>query len=384
MDRSSPSSYVHSRPGWPHYRYDLATLAQPLAAARNRQGILLGRMEGLGLRQMVETTLNSLTDEVQQSSAIEGEDLPRDQVRSSLARRLGLDIGGAVQADRDVDGVVEMTIDATQNYAAPLTPDRLFAWHAALFPTGRSGLLKIEVGAWRTGPMQVVSGPLGKERIHYVAPEPERVPELMNDFLAWFESPDGSQDPVLKAAIAHLWFVQIHSLDDGNGRIGRAVMDMALTRGDAQPMRFYSMSRQIAAELRDYYDLLEEMGKGDGEITAYLLWFVRCLDRAIGTALLTAGVVLAKAQFWEWADTLPLSARQRKVLSRLVDGFQGNITSEKYGKIADVSKETAIRDINELIGLGVLVRVDSGGRSTAYKLAPERLTLPPGISHQTE
>jgi Fic family protein len=384
MDRSSPSSYVHSRPDWPHYRYDLAALAQPLAAMRYRQGILLGRMEGLGLRQMAETTLNSLTDEVQQSSAIEGENLPRDQVRSSLAKRLGLDIGGAVPASRNVDGVVEMTLDATQNYAEPLTADRLFAWHAALFPTGKSGLFKIEVGAWRTGPMQVVSGPQGKERIHYVAPEPERVPELMNDFLAWFELSDETQDPVLKAAVAHLYFVQIHGLDDGNGRIGRAIMDMALTRGDGQPMRFYSLSRQIAAELSQYYDLLEDRGKNDLEITPYLLWFVRCLDRAIGDALLTVGVVLAKAQFWEWADTLPLTARQRKVLARFVDGFQGNLTSDKYGKIAGVSKETAIRDINDLIGIGVLVKVDSGGRSTAYELAPGRLILPPEPFSQTQ
>jgi Fic family protein len=333
-------------------------------------------MEGIGLRHLTETSLNSLTDEVEQSSAIEGEYLPRDQVRSSLARRLGLEIGGAVVADRYVDGVVEMMLDATQNYTAPLTVDRLFGWHAALFPTGRSGLQKIKVGGWRTGPMQVISGPAGKERIHYVAPQPERVPEMMDDFLAWFEMPNETLDPMLKAAIAHLWFVQIHGLDDGNGRIGRAIMDMALARGDNHPLRFYSVSSQIVTELKMYYGTLDEMGRGNLEITSWLLWFVGCLHRAIDAAMQTTTVVLAKARFWEWTDTLPLSTRQRKVLNRLVDGFQGNFTSEKYAKIASTSKETAIRDINELIVLRVLIKAESGGRSTAYELAPGKLDLP--------
>jgi Fic family protein len=373
------SRYVHALPDWPRYRYDLTALTQPLGAVRHRQGVLIGRMEGLGLRHIEEATLESLTDEVQQSSAIEGENLPRDQVRSSLARRLGLDIGGLVASARDVDGVVEMTLDATQKYTAPLVANRLFDWHGALFPTGRSGLQQITVAAWRTGPMDVVSGDLGsdRQRVHYVAPEADRVPQLMDDFLAWFESPDASLDPVLKAAIAHLWFVQIHPFDDGNGRIGRAITDMALTRGDKQPMRFYSMSRQIASDLNTYYRLLDNMGTGtDLEITAWLLWFIGRLDRAVDISLDTADAVLAKAKFWEGVQSLPLSARQRKVLGKLVEGFDGRLTTEKYGKITDTSQDTATRDIHELIELDVLVKAEGGGRSTAYELAPGRFNPP--------
>jgi Fic family protein len=373
------TSYVHALPDWPNYQYDLTALMQPVAAVRHRQGLLLGRMEGLGLRQLEETTLESLTDEVQQSSAIEGEILPRDQVRSSLARRLGLDIGGMVPSSRHIEGVVEMTLDATRKYTAPLVADRLFGWHGALFPTGRSGLRKIVVGTWRTGPMDIVSGELGtdRERVHYVAPDADIVPQLMNDFLRWFESPVISLDPVLKAAIAHLWFVQIHPFDDGNGRIGRAIMDMALTRGDNQPMRFYSMSRQIASDLSAYYRLLDAIGTGTNlEITTWLLYFIGCLDRAVDISLYTADMVLAKVKFWESVQSLALSARQRKVLGKLVEGFEGRFTTEKYGKITDTSQDTAARDIREMIELGLMVKAAGGGRSTAYELAPGRFNPP--------
>ena len=362
--------YIHDLNGWPGFRWDDGLLAQRLAPVRHRQGRLIGRMEALGFDLRAEAVLTTLTEDVLKSSEIEGEILVKEQVRSSIARRLGMDIGALDPADRHVEGVVEMMLDATQKYAEPLTAERLFAWHAALFPTGRSGMTKIVVGAWRdenSGPMQVVSGPIGRERVHYEAPTAGRLNAEMSVFLQWLAE-DAQLEPVLKAAIAHLWFVTIHPFEDGNGRIARAIADMALARSEQSPQRFYSMSAQIRLERKAYYDILEATQKGDLDITAWLEWFLRCLDRAIDGAEDLLSGVLHKAYFWEAIKDQPLNARQRTVLNRLLDGFEGKLTSSKWAKLTKSSPDTALRDITNLVERGVLVRDGAGGRSTSYSL----------------
>ncbi|MEO6013708.1 MAG: Fic family protein [Devosia sp.] len=366
-------TYIYQRPEWPNLQGDLKRLARSLAEIRHRQGRLIGRMEGLGFELRTEAVLRALTEDVVKSSEIEGESLDREQVRSSIARRLGIDIGALAPADRHVDGVVEMMLDATQAYDRPLTKERLYAWHAALFPTGRSGMAKITVGAWRdtaAGPMRVVSGPIGKERVHFEAPPADRLEQEMTDFLSWFEGRD-DLDPVLKAALAHLWFVTVHPFDDGNGRIARAIADMALARAEESAQRFYSMSAQILETRKDYYDILEATQKGSVDVTPWLEWFLTCLARAIDGAEVLLATVIRKAQFWDHHRDEDLNARQRLVLNQLLDGFDGKLTSSKYGKLTKTSQDTALRDINDLERRGLLVREAAGGRSTSYALGDE-------------
>ena len=361
---------VYERSDWPRFDWDQERLANQLAAVRHRQGRLIGRMEGLGLRLREEALLSTLTQDVLKSSEIEGEILDIDQVRSSLACRLGLDIGALTPADRHVEGIVELMIDATQKYEEPLTEERLFAWHSALFPTGRSGMQKIRVGQWRddnSGPMQVVSGPIGKERVHYQAPSAEQLPAEMSKLLDWFNT-QGAIDPVLKAALAHLWFVTIHPFDDGNGRIARAIADLALARSERSPKRFYSMSAQIRLERKAYYDILEQTQKGSLDVTAWMQWFLGCLDRAFDGAEGTLSDVLRKAKFWESHLGESFNERQQKVMNRLLDGLEGKISSSKWAKLAKCSQDTASRDINDLIKRYILTKDAAGGRSTCYSL----------------
>jgi Fic family protein len=364
--------YIHQRDDWPGFRWDHERLAKPLTALRHKQGRLIGRMEALGLKLRAEATLESLTEEVVKSSEIEGEVLDRDQVRSSLARRLGMDIGALTPADRHVEGVVEMILDATRDYAKPLTSERLFDWHAALFPTGRSGMRRITVGGRRndkSGPMQVVSGPVGRERVHYEAPAAARLEAEMLAFLDWFNSGDDAIDPVLKAGIAHLWFVTIHPFDDGNGRIARAITDQALARSEHSAQRFYSMSAQIRKERQAYYDILEATQKGGLDVTPWLEWFLGCLDRAFGGAEAILAAVLKKARFWEKYAGASFNDRQRAVINRLLDGFEGNLTTSKWAALTKSSQDTALRDIDDLVQRGILKKAAAGGRSTSYSLA---------------
>ncbi len=362
--------YIHDKKNWPKLTWSPERLAGQLAGVRHRQGRLVGRMEGLGFSLRNEAVLQILTEDVLKSSEIEGEKLDRDQVRSSIARRLGLDFGGLSPVDRHVEGVVEIILDATEHYADPLTEERLFAWHSALFPTGRSGMKKIVVGGWRddkSDPMQVVSGPMGREKVHYRAPEAKRVPEEMRAFLKWFNGPE-SADPVLKAGLAHLWFVTIHPFEDGNGRIARAIADMTLALSEKTSQRFYSMSAQIRLERKVYYNLLEKTQKGGLDITPWLEWFLGCLDRAIdGAEHILAGIFL-KTEFWEAHTRNPFNERQRAIINRLFDGFEGKLTSSKWAKLAKCSQDTALRDIGDLVKRGVLLKEPGGGRSTSYAL----------------
>jgi len=363
--------YIYELQDWPRFDWDQERLAEPLAAVRHRQGRLIGRMEALGFHLRQEAVLQTLTADVVKSSEIEGEQLDAEQVRSSIARRLGMDFGALKPADRNVEGVVEMMLDATRRYDQPLTAERLFSWHASLFPTGRSGLRKIKAGAWRddrTGPMAVVSGPAGKEHVHFQAPPAPRLDEDMRAFLEWFNAGAGI-DPVLKAGLAHLWFVTIHPFDDGNGRIARAVADMALARSEGSPQRFYSMSAQIRQERTAYYGILEETQKGTMNVTPWMEWFLSCLGRAIDGAQTTVGAVLAKARFWDSLAGVAINQRQRLVLNRLLDGFEGKLTTSKYAKLAKCSQDTALRDILPLVERGILLRNPQGGRSTSYALA---------------
>jgi Fic family protein len=365
-------SYIHELPDWPRFRWDPEGLAQQLAGVRHRQGRLIGRMEGVGLKLRTEATLQTLTEEVVKSSEIEGEILNKEQVRSSLARRLGVDIGALTPADRHVEGMVELILDATEKYDAPLTADRLFGWHAGLFPTGRSGLSIITVGKWRTpasGPMQVVSGREGRRRVHFEAPSASRLDREMKVFLDWFNGGQESLDPVLKAAIAHLWFVSIHPFDDGNGRIARAIADQQLARSEQSAQRFYSMSRQIRQERNAYYDILEVMQKGDLEITGWLEWFLGCLGRALEGAETILASVLRKAKFWQVHSGESFNERQKNILNRVLDGFEGKLTSSKWAKIAKCSQDTASRDIDDLLARNILLKDAAGGRSTSYSLA---------------
>lgn len=367
------TTYIHELPDWPHFRWDEKRLAAQVAAVRHRQGRILGTLEGLGITLREEAILKTLTEEVIKSSEIEGEILDREQVRSSLARRLGIDIGALKPEDRRIEGIVDMILDATQNYRQPLTAKRLCGWHAAFFPTGYSGLYQITVGRWRTeesGPMRVVSGPIGRERTHFEAPEATRLEVEMATFLEWIEDKtiDSRVDPVLRAAIAHLWFVTLHPFEDGNGRIGRAIIDMMLARSEESGSRFYSMSAQIRKERGKYYDALERAQKGDLEITGYLEWFLGCLERAFVGAETVLKEVLRKARFWKQHSGEAFNARQRAILNRLMDGFEGKITSSKWAKIAKCSQDTASRDIEDLIKKHILKKDDAGGRSTRYSL----------------
>lgn len=362
--------YIWEHDDWPGLHWDERALSRLLAQASREQGRLLGRMEGFGFELRGEAHLRTLTEDVVKSSEIEGERLESDQVRSSIARQLGMDIAGLVPADRNVEGVVEMMLDATGNCDEPLTAERLFGWQAALFPTGRSGLRRITVGAWRgeaDDPMQVVSGPPGRETVHYQAPPAERVPDETQRFVEWFEDP-GDEDPLLVAGLAHLWFVTIHPFADGNGRIARAIADMALARSERTGQRYYSMSAQIRKERKDYYGMLERTQKAGLDITGWQSWFLGCLLRAVEGAQETLSTVLDKARFWERFAKEPLNERQIKVLNRLLDGFEGKLTSSKWAKIAGCSQDTAYRDITDLIERGALRKDPGGGRSTSYSL----------------
>jgi Fic family protein len=363
--------FIHENPQWPQLQWDDGKLSRQLADIRHRQGRLLGRMEGLGFPFRTEASLTTLTADVIKSSAIEGETLNADAVRSSIARRLGLDAGGASLASRDIEGLVEMMLDATQNYAQPLTAERLFGWHAALFPSARSGMRRIAVGAWRSieaDPMQLVSGPMGRERVHYEAPSADRLEQEMAVFLDWFNLSHGI-DPVLRAGVAHFWFVTIHPFEDGNGRIGRAIADMALTRAEGTPERFYSMSAQIEAERKQYYLHLEQSQRGSPEITSWLEWFLGCLGRAVARAETELTHILRKAKIWERINTEPVNERQRKMINLLLNGFEGKLTTSKYAKLSKCSEDTALRDIKILIERQILIQDESRGRSTSYYLS---------------
>jgi Fic family protein len=361
--------YVYQLPNWPRFTWQQEQIAALLAQVRHRQGRLIGRMEGLGFRLQAEASLQTLTLDVIKSSEIEGELLDADQVRSSIARRLGMDIAGLVPADRNVEGIVEMMLDATQQYQQVLSEERLLGWHAALFPTGRSGMYKIVVGAWRDNkkndPMQVVSGAMGKEKVHYEAPDADRLDTEMNQFINWFNE-DSIMDAVIKAAIAHLWFVTIHPFDDANGRIARTIADMQLARADGSSQRFYSMSAQIRKERKEYYDILETTQRGSLDVTRWLTWFLQCLDRSIAATDETLGGVLKKARFWEKHGTTPVNDRQRTMLNKLLDDFDGKLNTSKWAKITKTSQDTALRDVQDLIEKQILVKDTGGGRSTSY------------------
>lgn len=366
--------WIHEHPDWPAFTWDAEALASKLADLRHRQGRLLGRMEGLGFELKREANLSALTDDVVKSSAIEGENLDPEEVRSSIARRLGMDIAGLVPASRDVEGIVEMMLDATQQFSKPLTKARLFDWQAALFPTGRSGMRRIAVGGWRAidaGPMRVVSGPIGKQKVHFEAPSADRLEKEMQAFLKWFDK-DPDIDPVIKAGIAHLWFVTIHPFEDGNGRIARAIGDMALARADGAPERFYSLSSQIEAERKHYYAQLEKQQRSAPDITGWLAWFLDCLGNAIADAETTLGKVLFKARLWDAINQRPVNERQRLIINRMLeDDFEGFMNTSKYAKLTKCSNDTALRDIQALKERGILIQNPGGGRSTSYRL-PDR------------
>ncbi|NBW97199.1 MAG: Fic family protein [Planctomycetia bacterium] len=364
--------FIHEKQGWPAFVWDDTEVLGRLVDTRHRQGLLLGRMAGIGFDLREEAALHVLTSDVVASAAIEGERLDGDVVRSSIARRLGLPQGGVRRVPRDVEGFVEVMLDATRNASAPVTAARLHGWHAALFPVGHSGTRPIAVGCWRpveAGAMQVVSGPMGRERVHFEAPPAERVPAEMDHFLDWCDTP-GPIDPVLRAAVAHFWFVTIHPFEDGNGRLARAIADLLLARADGCPERFYSMSTQIEAERRDYYRILERVQRGDLDITAWLVWFLGCLSRAIDGAGTLVDGVLRKADVWRsLAAGAPVNERQRSVINRLLDGFEGGLSTAKYSRMEKCSPDTALRDIQDLMARGILVRNPGAGRSTSYRLA---------------
>ena len=363
-------TYIHERAGWPEFTWDGESLAGLLATVRHKQGRLLGRMEAMGFDLRAEASLAVLTSDVVKSSAIEGEHLNSDEVRSSIARMLGLRIAALPKVGRDVEGVVDMMLDGTRNFGKPLTKKRLFDWHASLFQTGRSGIRRITVGGWRkqkAGAMQVVSGPIGREKVHFEAPEARRLEVEMARFIKWFNAPSAT-DPVLKAAIAHFWFVTIHPFEDGNGRIARAIADMALARADGTKDRFYSMSSQMESERKNYYLQLESAQRGDVNITDWLHWFLGCLDLAIGGADQTIGTVLTKSRLWQRINLRPVNERQRLVINRMLNGFEGFLSTSKYAKLAKCSTDTALRDIRELLRRGIVVQNSSGGRSTSYRL----------------
>ena len=367
---SGEYQYIWQANGWPDWRYDLAELTELIAKVSRAQGILIGRVADVGMAQRDQANLLALTEDVIKTSEIEGETFSVASVRSSIARRLGVDIGALAPVDRHVEGVVEMVIDATANAKAPVTSERLFGWHAALFPTGYSGLSKLKVASWRddsTGAMQVVSGPIGRQRVHFQAPPADGLKLDMDRLLAWING--GSKDqPLLKAGLGHLWFVTLHPFDDGNGRIARAIGDLLLTRADGSAQRLYSLSAQIQRERKAYYDILERTQKRSMDVTEWLLWFLTALHRAIDEAQLTLDAVLAKSRFWQRWAMVPLNERQLKLLNKLLDGFEGKLTSSKWAAIAECSPDTALRDISHLLERGVLRKSAAGGRSTSYEL----------------
>jgi len=360
--------YLHQRDNWWDFCYDSSVILTTLAAVRVKQGMLLGKMNSLGFSLQDEAVLTNMSLEVIKSSEIEGEILNLNQVRSSLAKRLGFELSTFIPVSRYIEGVVEMMLDATQRYDIPMTEDRLFGWHNVLFPSGISGLYKIEVGKYRSGEMQVVSGAMGREKVHYEAPTPKRVPGEMARFIAWLNDDTITLDPVLKAGIAHLWFVSIHPFDDGNGRITRAITELLLCRADGTGKRFYSLSNQINLDRKKYYEVLEKTQKGNGDITEWLLWFIDCLDKAIESTTETLSSVLSKARFWDIHREERFNDRQRKVINMLFDDFFGKLTTSKWAKIAKCSTDTALNDINDLVAKGVLKKNDEGGRSTNYSI----------------
>lgn len=367
---SGDCKYIWQAGDWPHWEYDLAVLAAPMAEVSRAQGRLVGRLADVGLALRDQASLAALTEDVVKTSEIEGETLNVASVRSSIARRLGVDIGALAPVDRHVEGLVELVLDATANCDAPVTRDRLFGWHAALFPTGYSGLTKINVGQWRedaNGPMQVVSGPLGRQRVHFEAPPALRLEEETARFLDWVDTAS-DVPPMIKAGLGHLWLVTLHPFDDGNGRIARAVGDLLLARAEGSPQRFYSLSAQIQRERRAYYEILEQTQKGSMDVTEWLLWFFDALQSAVELAHLGLDTVLVKARFWrQWAE-VPMNERQVKLLNKLLPGFEGKLTTSKWAAVAKCSADTALRDISDLVVRGVLRKTDAGGRSTGYEL----------------
>lgn len=363
--------YIHEHKAWPHFKWDQVAIADLLAEVRYLQGRLLGQMDALGFQLREEATLQTLMQDVVKTSEIEGEKLDTEQVRSSVAKRLGIDIGTTMPVDRNVEGIVEIMLDATQNFAAPITKDRLFGWHAALFPAGRSGIQRITIGGWRTkesGAMQVISGPIGREKIHFEAPAYNRLKKEMTAFIKWFNAPSET-DLVIKSALAHFWFVTIHPFDDGNGRIARAIADMVLARSEKSKQRFYSMSSQIQRERNAYYNVLENCQKGSLDITLWMDWFLNCLKRAISASDEMLQAILIKARFWKIHVNESFNERQRLVINRLLDGFHGKLTSSKWAKLTKCSQDTALRDINDLLERQILIKEDAGGRSTSYQLS---------------
>ena len=366
------TNYIHELPSWPTFEWDDTALAGALIALRHQQGRLMGRLEALGFPAQQEAMLSSLTDEVQKSSEIEGEHFRTEEVRSSVARKLGIEIGGYRPSSRHVDGVVAMVIDATSRYDQPLSAERLFEWHRALFPATAGRTQAIQIGAWRTdhdGPMRVISGPIGRERVHFEAPAADRLAREMAAFLEWFNTDHGvNPDPVIKAGIAHFWFVTIHPFDDGNGRMARAIADMFLARSERSPQRFYSMSAQILRERATYYARLEHSQRGSMNITAWLAWFIECLGRAIDASLSPLGSVVQKAHVLQSVTGAPLNERQRLVLDRLFEGFEGHLTTSKWASLAKCSTDTALRDITDLVERQVLAKNSGRGRGTSYRL----------------
>lgn len=363
-------TYIWQQAAWPNWTYQLPDLIGLLADIHRAQGHLSGRMRHLGLDLQSEATLRVFTEDVLTTSEIEGERLNPQSVRSSLARKLGVDIGDLAPSDRQVDGMVEVVLDATQHFDNPLTDDRLFGWHAAMFPTGYSGLSKIRVGDWRDdaqGPMQVVSGPVQRQRVHFEAPPANTLQTEMQCFLTWFNA-DTALDPLIKAGLAHLWFVTLHPFDDGNGRLARAIGDMALARAEQSAQRYYSLSAQIQRQRKAYYEQLESTQKGGLDVTSWLHWFLTCLRGAIQSAEQSVSAVLIKAQFWQHWGGHAFNARQVKLLNRLLDGFEGKLTSSRWASMANCSQDTALRDIADLLDRGVLEKSGTGGRSTCYLL----------------
>jgi Fic family protein len=367
---SGEKTYIWQSDVWPKWRYDLSAIADQLTAVSHAQGLLMGRLADVGMAVRDQASIATLTDEVVKTSEIEGEVLNADSVRSSVARHLGLDIGAVAPVDRHVDGVVDMVLDATLNSDKPLSAERLFGWHAALFPTGYSGLNKIITGQWRDdadGPMQVVSGPVGRRKVHFEAPPAHALPKETADFITWANAATG-EPALVKAGLAHLWFVTVHPFDDGNGRMARAVGDLFLARADSSPQRFYSLSAQIQRERKDYYDILERTQKGTMDVTQWLAWFLGTLNRAVESAHSTLEKVLVKALFWQRLAGVALNERQLKLLNRMLDGFEGKLTSSKWAAIAKCSPDTALRDITQLLALGVLQKSNGAGRSAGYLL----------------
>lgn len=358
--------YIHETENWPNFVWDHEKITDMLITLRHEQGRLIGRMESIGFQVREEAVLEALTQDVVKSSEIEGELLDQSLVRSSVARHLGIEVA-ADPVDKNIEGVVAMILDATQKFNDPFTKERLFQWHALLFPSGESGYTKIRVGAWRTGPVQVVSGRAGKELVHFEAPKAERVASDMEIFLNWLDT-ETAMDLVLKSAIAHLWFVTIHPFDDGNGRIGRAIADLVLARSEKSACRFYSLSAQIQKEGKSYYAILEKTQKEDVNITTWIEWFLNCLGNAMQQALSTLDKTMQKGTFWQALSKTPLNDRQRLVINRLLDGFDGKLTSSKWAKLAKCSQDTALRDILDLVDRKIFSKNPEGGRSTSYSI----------------